>query len=52
LTLTRVHPQVAVDDVRAATAWKLAVADDLTETDAPTDEELDVLRALETKGAR
>jgi glutaconate CoA-transferase, subunit B len=52
LTLTRVHPQVDVADVHAATCWELAVASDLTETEPPTDEELDVLRALETRVTR
>ena len=46
LTLTRVHPGVAVDDVRAATGWQLAVADDLEETEPATTEELGALREL------
>src|SRR5262249_33850046 len=48
LTLVAVHPGVAVDDVRAATGWELRVADDLRETEPPTDEELTALRALKT----
>jgi len=50
LTLTATHPGVGVDDVRAATAWKLRVADDVAETATPTDEELTALRSLKTKG--
>ncbi len=50
LTLTAVHPGVAVDEARAATGWELRVADDLSETRAPTADELTALRALETKG--
>jgi len=46
LTLTRVHPGVDVADVRAATGWDLAVSDDLTVTEPPTEEELDTLRRL------
>jgi glutaconate CoA-transferase subunit B len=46
LTLVRVHPGVRVDDVRAATGWKLKVASDVGETVPPTAEELQVLRAL------
>jgi glutaconate CoA-transferase, subunit B len=46
LTLTRVHPGVEVDDVRAATGWDLAVADEVAVTEPPTDEELAVLRRL------
>jgi glutaconate CoA-transferase, subunit B len=46
LTLTSVHPGVSVDEVRAATGWELAVADEVTVTPAPTEEELSVLRRL------
>jgi glutaconate CoA-transferase, subunit B len=52
LTLVSTHPGVAVDDVRAATGWELAVAPDLHGTEPPTDDELTALRALETKGRR
>ena len=47
LQLVQVHPGVTVDRVRAATGWPLIVADDLTESAAPTDEELAALRKLE-----
>jgi glutaconate CoA-transferase, subunit B len=50
LTLTRVHPGIAVDDVREATGWKLRVADGVGETEPPTEEELRALRALQAKG--
>jgi glutaconate CoA-transferase subunit B len=50
LTLVRVHPGVAVDDVREATGWDLAVADEVQITERPTGAELTALRALETKG--
>jgi glutaconate CoA-transferase, subunit B len=46
LVLTRVHPGVAVADVRAATGWDLKVADEVAVTEPPTDEELAVLRRL------
>lgn len=46
LTLTRVHPGVSVDDVRAVTGWDLKVADPVGTTTPPTDEELSVLRRL------
>jgi glutaconate CoA-transferase, subunit B len=48
LVLTRVHPGVTVDGVRAQTAWDLRVADDLKETDPPSEEELCVLRGLKS----
>jgi glutaconate CoA-transferase subunit B len=47
LTLVGVHPGVSVADVRAATGWALAVADDVGVTEPPTGVELDALRALE-----
>jgi glutaconate CoA-transferase subunit B len=47
LTLTQVHPGVSVDDAREATGWELRVADDVQDTDPPSDEELRVLRELE-----
>jgi glutaconate CoA-transferase, subunit B len=50
LTLTAVHPGVGTDDVVDATGWELRVADDVRETAAPTGEELDALRALESRG--
>ncbi|HTO25691.1 MAG TPA: CoA-transferase [Gaiellaceae bacterium] len=50
LTLTAVHPGATADEARAATGWDLRVADDLAETEPPTDHELTALRALETKG--
>ena len=49
LTLVQVHPGVSVDDVRAATGWKLAVADDVGVTEPPTGAELEALRTLETR---
>jgi glutaconate CoA-transferase, subunit B len=51
LTLTRVHPGVEPEEARAATGWELRIADDLRETEPPTQPELEALRALRTKGA-
>ena len=51
LFLTHVHPEVRVDDVRAATGWELRVAEDLAVTEAPSETELVALRSLRTKGA-
>ena len=50
LTLVSVHPGCSVDDVRGATGWDLRVADEVHETEPPSDGELAALRALETKG--
>jgi glutaconate CoA-transferase subunit B len=49
LTLTRVHPGVSAEEAQAATGWDLRVADDLAETEPPTDAELAALRGLATK---
>jgi glutaconate CoA-transferase, subunit B len=51
LTLVRVHPGVALADVRASTGWDLRIPDDVAETLPPTERELQELRALERKGA-
>jgi glutaconate CoA-transferase subunit B len=47
LTLTQVHPGVSVDQAREATGWDLRVADDVSETKPPSEEELRVLRELQ-----
>ena len=46
LVLTSTHPDVRLDDVRAATGWDLRTADPLAVTPAPTPAELDTLRAM------
>ena len=46
LTLMSVHPGVTVEQVREATGWELQVAADVTETVAPTADELRVMREL------
>jgi glutaconate CoA-transferase subunit B len=48
LVLARTHPGVSVEQVRSETGWDLRVADDLTETEPPSDEELRVLRGLKS----
>ncbi len=50
LTLTLLHPGIGVDQVHEATGWELRVADELGETEPPTEEELTTLRGLKTKG--
>jgi len=51
LRLTHVHPGVEPEEVRAATAWDLSIAEDLAVTEAPSEAELGALRSLRTKGA-
>jgi acyl CoA:acetate/3-ketoacid CoA transferase beta subunit len=51
--LISVHPGVTVDEVREATGFELAVADDVAETRAPSYAELVVIREmLDPKGLR
>ncbi len=50
LTLTQLHPGATREQAVEATGWPLRVADDLRETDVPSDDELSALRALRTKG--
>jgi glutaconate CoA-transferase, subunit B len=50
LTLTRVHPGVEPQQVVEATGWDLRVAEDVAETEPPTEPELAALRALRLKG--
>ena len=52
LTLTSVHPGVAVEKVVKATGWPLKVASDVKTTEPPTQKELDVLRDLNERTAR
>jgi glutaconate CoA-transferase subunit B len=47
LTLAAMHPGVTVEKVRENTGWDLVTVDDIATTDEPTDEELQVLRALQ-----
>lgn len=46
MCLRSVHPGVGVDDVKAATAFELTVADDCGETPAPSDEQLRIIREV------
>lgn len=44
MELASLHPGVTLDDVRDNTGWEMRVADDVTETPAPSDEELRLIR--------
>ncbi|QRP44427.1 CoA-transferase subunit beta [Amycolatopsis sp. FDAARGOS 1241] len=50
LTLTELHPGVELEQVVAATGWKLKAAADLKTTPAPTEKELSLLRELKKAG--
>jgi glutaconate CoA-transferase subunit B len=51
LVLTRIHPGVSVDEVRAATGWPLLVSDTLCATETPSAHYLQVMRALKASSA-
>jgi glutaconate CoA-transferase subunit B len=44
--LAQIHPRVTVADVKKDVPWDLKVADDLSETPHPTDEEIDFIRCF------
>ncbi len=48
--LASVHPRHTVDEVRASTGWDLKVADDVSETSAPTEAELAAIRRFDPDG--
>lgn len=48
LAVTQLHPGVTVEQVRDATGWPVAIADEVTQTAPPTEEELTELRRLKT----
>ena len=50
LTMTQLHPGVGPAHVHEATGWDLRIADDIRESEPPTDGELAALRSLRTKG--
>ena len=52
LELRAIHPRVELDQVREATGWELNVAEDLSVTEAPTAQELSILRDLKERTAR
>ena len=45
--LASVHPGVSVEEVLTNTGWTLRVADELVETPAPSDDELEVMREID-----
>lgn len=49
LMLSALHPGATVEQAREATGWELRVAEDLAETDSPTEDELRILRDLHAR---
>ena len=50
MVLERVHPGVSIEEMRAEVGWELRLSEDLGETDAPSEEELALVRKLEVGG--
>jgi glutaconate CoA-transferase, subunit B len=48
--LASLHPGIELEDVLTNTGWKLRVANDVTTTSAPTDEELQAIRGYDKEG--
>ncbi|MFW6271962.1 MAG: CoA-transferase subunit beta [Desulfosalsimonas sp.] len=44
--LSEIHPGVTVEDIRKDIPWDLKISPDLTQTDRPTDQEIDFVRRL------
>jgi glutaconate CoA-transferase subunit B len=49
LTVVSLHPSVSREQVVESTGWRIKFAENLSTTPAPTAEELNVLRALQTR---
>lgn len=52
LELVAIHPGVELDYVRESTGWDLRVARNLSVTEAPTSQEISILRELKERTAR
>jgi glutaconate CoA-transferase, subunit B len=50
MVLSSVHPGVSTADVRKQTGWELRISDELSETHAPTQQELTLLRQFDPQG--
>jgi glutaconate CoA-transferase subunit B len=50
MVLAATHPGVSIDEVLANTGWPLKVAPDVTQTPAPTEAELAMLRRFDPEG--
>ena len=50
MTLESRHPGISVEEIREAVTWDLAVSDDVTVTERPTEEEVSFLRHIDSEG--
>jgi len=44
------HPGISVEEIKAETGWELKVADNIKQTEPPTEEELRIIRQLDPQG--
>lgn len=42
--LTSIHPEATEAEIQEATGWELQIGDELTETQPPTEREIDLIR--------
>jgi glutaconate CoA-transferase subunit B len=52
MTVVSIHPGVTREQIQENTGWSVRYADKVTETPAPTEKELKVLRELNERTAR
>jgi glutaconate CoA-transferase subunit B len=52
MTVVSIHPGVTREQIQENTGWTVRYADKVSETPAPTAEELTVLRDLQARTAR
>ncbi len=52
LRIRSLHPGVSADDLVAATGFDLVVPDDIPDTRAPTDAEMEIINTLDPRGLR
>lgn len=50
-TVVSIHPGISRDQIQAATGWQVKYASDMTETELPSEHELETLRALYARTA-
>lgn len=48
--LDSIHPNVTVEDVKKEIPWELLISNDLKETKAPTEKELQIIHMLDPQG--
>lgn len=52
LTLTFIHPNVELEQIKESTGWEIKISDFLRMTEPPSDEELKAIRSLKSAGKK